>query len=127
MRYQRFHGPLFHAETVQVIPKLDFDEIAAGSNRAAVFEIRNLGPARAFKITVMDAKRFVTNIEPQELSIGSHASTLIHVELTVPATAQKYGKDNILVRAQSISGSATTNSAVVRLTVASPDAELPVH
>lgn len=127
MRYQRFYEPLFHAETVQVIPKLDFDEVAPGSSRAAVFEIRNPGPARVFKITVADTKRFVTNIEPQELSIGSHASKLIHVGLAVPATAQKYGKDNIVVTAQSTSGPATTNSAVVRITVANPDPELPVH
>lgn len=127
MRYQRFYGPLFHAETVRVLPKLDFDEIVPGSSRAAVFEVTNFGPARVFKISVMDPKRFVTNIEPQELSIGSHASKLIHVGLAVPATAQKYGRDNILVTAQSTSGPPTANSAVVRLTVANPDAQSPVH
>lgn len=127
MRYQRFYGPLFHAETVQVLPKLDFDEIAPGSRRNAAFEIRNRGPARRFKITVADAQRFVTNVEPRELSIGSRESAMIHIELAVPATAQTNREDNIVIVAQNTSGPATTNSAVVRLAVTNPNAAMPDH
>jgi hypothetical protein len=127
MRYQRFYGPLFHAATVQVLPKLDFDQIAPGSSRTAVFEIRNYGQARTFKITVTDTQRLVTSVEPQELSIGSRGSGSVHVVLAVPATAHKFRRDNLVVLAQSTSGPATANSAVVPIMVADPEPASPAH
>src|SRR5229473_7266345 len=44
--YQRFFSNLFHAESVEISPKLDFDELAAGSTRKALFTVRNIGSPR---------------------------------------------------------------------------------
>ena len=118
VEYQRFYGPLFHAESVEVVPKLSLDELVPGSTREVQFEIRNLGPARSFKVSVTDARRFVTGVEPGELFIGAHQSGSLRVELTVPAGTAKGTGDDLVLLASSDSGSATTNSAVVRLTIA---------
>lgn len=119
LRYQRFYAPLFHAETVQVTPKLDFDEIAVGGDtREAVFAVKNLGPARSFRITVTDARRFVTNFEPRELPLDADGSGLVRVQLSVPVGISNVFEDDLVIVAASNSGPATTNSAVVRLRVA---------
>jgi hypothetical protein len=116
MQYQRFYGSLFHAETVEVVPKLTFDELVPGSTREAEFEIRNLGPARNFKVIVTDSRRFVTVAE-RELAIGAHQTGSLKVQMTVPASTASGRGDDVVVVASSTSGSATTNSAVVRLSV----------
>jgi hypothetical protein len=118
MQYQRFYGPLFHAATVEVVPKLNFDELVPGSTRDAEFEIRNLGPPRNFKVIVTDARRYVTVVGPQELAIGAHQTSSLKVRMTVPVGAANGTGDDLVVVASSTSGSATTNSAVVRLSVA---------
>lgn len=115
--YQRYFSSLFHAETVQVTPKLDFDEIAAGEKRDAVFALKNLGPARSFRITVTDSRRFANSFEPREVTIDAHATSLLHVHLDVPAGTSNVFEDNLVVVAASTSGPSTTNSAVVRLSV----------
>jgi von Willebrand factor A domain-containing protein 7 len=125
MRYQRFDAPLSHAETVQVIPKLDFNEIAAGTSKQAVFEVKNFGPARSFKVMVTDAQRFIVSAAPTELTIPEHGSGIVHVHLTVPGTAKPYSSDDVVVIANSTSGAAATNSAIVRLEVSG--AERSVH
>src|SRR5882724_11368473 len=58
-QYQRFFSNLFHAESVEIIPKLDFDELSAGGTRQAVFIVRNIGSPRTFSMTVTDAHQFV--------------------------------------------------------------------
>ena len=118
MQYQRFEGRLFHAETVEVVPKLNFDELAPGEMREAVFDIRNLGPERSFKVTVTDAHRFVSAVEPRELMIGSHQTVSLKITLTVSPAIAKGTGDDLVVLVSSTSGTATTNAAVVRLTVA---------
>lgn len=115
--YQRFYGPLFHAETVQVIPKLDFDEIAPGETRKATFEIKNRGETRNFKVRVTDAKRLVARVEPTELRIGEHETGLVEVELAAPASTANLFEDNLVIVVSSTTGSATSNSAVVKLSV----------
>ena len=117
MQYQRFQGRLFHAESVEVIPKMSFDELAPGETREADFEIRNLGPARNFKVTVTDAHRFVSAVVPQELEIGEHRSTSLKVKLTVPPGIASSTGDDLVVVVSSTAGTATTNAAIVRLTV----------
>ncbi len=117
MKYQRFDAPLLRTATVQVIPKLDFDEISPGANKEAVFEVKNLGPARNFKVMVTDSKRFVTSVKPTELSIAERGSSFVHVQLAVPRTAKPYSDDDLVVVANSSSGAATTNSAIVHLEV----------
>ena len=116
-RFQRFYGPLFHAATVAVVPKLDFDEIAPGSTREAEFEIRNLGPARSFKVIVTDGRRFATFGETQTLTVGAHQTASLKIKLTVPPGTAKGVEDDLVVVASSTSGAATTNSAVIRLGV----------
>jgi hypothetical protein len=115
--YQRLFSPLFHTETVQLTPRLDFDEIAAGETRDALFSVMNHGPARAFKITVTDGRRFVTSFEPRELTIDAHATAMVHVHLAVPAGTSNAFQDNLVIVAASTSGPSTTNSAVVRLSI----------
>jgi len=117
--YQRFNGPLFHAETVQVIPKLDFDEVSPGSTRDAIFEIKNTGAARSFKVLASDARRFITGVEPQELQLGANATALVRIRLAVPTTAAENVEDDLVIVATSTSGAATTNSAIVHLSVTS--------
>lgn len=115
--YQRFFAPLFHAETVQLTPRLDFDEIAAGDTREAVFAVKNLGPARMFKVTVTDARRFVTSFEPHDLTVEAHGTALVHIKLAVPDGISNLFDDNLVIVAAGTSAPPTTNSAVVRLTV----------
>jgi hypothetical protein len=115
--FQRFDGPLFHAETVQITPKLDFDEISPGESRKAVFVVRNLGAARNFKLTVTDARRLVSGFEPKEFILREGEMRRVEVEVAVPAGATKIFEDDLVIVASSTSGEATRNSAVVKLTV----------
>ena len=127
MKYQRFDTPLLRTATVRVIPKLDFDEIAPGTNKEAVLEVMNLGPARNFKVMVTDTKRWVSAVKPTELSIAEHGSGFVHVVLAVPGGAKPYSDDDLVIVANSTSGEATTNSAIVRLQVAGGSASSPDH
>jgi hypothetical protein len=127
MGYQRFEGRLFHAESVEVAPKLNFDELTAGATCEAVFDIRNLGPARNFKVTVTDAHRFVTAVEPPELVIGAQQTSPLKVRLTVPLGIAKATGDDVVVLVSSTTGTATTNAAVVRLTVTDNAEGQPQH
>ena len=117
--YQRFNGPLFHPETVQVIPKLDFDEVSPGATRDAIFEVKNTGAARSFKVLASDARRFITGAEPQELQIGANETALVRIRLAVPSTSAENVEDDLVIVATSTSGEATTNSAIVHVSVAS--------
>lgn len=117
--YQRFNGPLFHAETVQVIPKLDFDEVSPGATRDAIFELRNTGAARSFKVLASDARRFISGVEPQELQLGADATALVRIRLEVPSATAENVEDDLVIVTTSTSGAATTNSAIVHLSVAS--------
>ena len=127
MPFQRFHGPLFHAETVEVVPKLDFDAIAAGETKHGVFEVRNLGPAGKFNITVTDARKYLTRVEPRELMLEKGASGLVQVELAAPAGQVRVGEDDLVVVATSLnsgssnSGRTSSNSSVVRLSIVGAD------
>ena len=118
MPYQRFDSPLFHAETVQVVPKFRFDEIAAGQEKAGEFEVRNFGTARTFKVTVTDARKLVSSFEPKELSLPAHGSGTLKVQLTAPAATQPSFGDDLIVVVTSTSGTPTSNSAIVHLSVA---------
>jgi len=117
MRFQRFFGPLFHAATVALIPKMAFEELAPGSTREAEFEIRNLGPARSFEVVVTDARRFATFGERRSITLGAHQTGSFKVKLTVPSGTEQGVEDDLVVVASSTSGAPTTNSAIVRLTV----------
>jgi von Willebrand factor A domain-containing protein 7 len=117
MPYQRFESPLFHAESVQVVPKFSFDELAPGSTRTGELEVRNFGATRTFKVTVTDAHKLMTKVEPQEVLIGARGSGKIKVQLAVPAGAQAGVGDELVVVVASTSGTPTSNSAIVHLSV----------
>jgi von Willebrand factor A domain-containing protein 7 len=118
MPYQRFYASLFHAESVQVVPRFSFDELAAGEKRTGEFEVKNFGPPQMFKVTVVDAHKFVTKVEPQELMLGGRGIGKLHVQLAVPAGTQAGVGDDVVVVVASTSGTPTTNSAIVHLSVA---------
>src|SRR5258708_3302364 len=113
--YQRFFAGLFQAESVEVSPKLDFDELAAGSTRKALFTVRNIGSPRTFKLTVTDARQFVKSVEPKELVLGAGESVTVQVDLSVPAGTAPGAGDDLVIVAQSTAGPPTSNSSVVHL------------
>jgi len=117
--FQRFFPNLFHAESVELSPTLDFDELSPGSARQIAFTVRNIGSARTFQMTVTDAHKFVSKVEPKELSLGAGESGVVRVDLTVPATAAPGIEDDLVIVAASTTGPATSNSSVVRLSVSS--------
>jgi hypothetical protein len=121
-QYQRFFSNLFHAESVEISPKPDHDELPAGSAKQVAFTVRNVGFPRTIKLTVTDAHQFVTKVEPKELALGAGESGTVHVDLAVPAgTAPGVGDDLVIV-ARSTAGPPTSNSSVVHLSVASSSA-----
>jgi len=124
-RYQRFFSSLFHAESVEVSSRPDFDELDPGGTKQIAFTIRNLASPRTFKITVTDAHRFVSKVDPQELSLGAEQSGTVRVDLTVPlGTATGVGDDVVFV-ASSIQGPPTSNSSVMHFSVSSGTAQNP--
>lgn len=123
--YQRFFSNLFHAESVEVSPRLDFDELSPGSTKEVVFIVRNLAVPRTFKITVTDAHQFVGKVEPKELTLGQEESGTVRVDLTVPpGTAPGVGEDVVFV-ASSVLGPPTSNSSVVHFSVSSATTQNP--
>ena len=123
--YQRFFSNLFHAESVEVSPRLDFDELSPGGSKEVAFTVRNLVVPRTFKITVTDARKFVGKVEPNELTLGAGESGTVRVDLTVPAgTAPGVGDDVVFV-AKSVAGPATSNFSVVHLSVSAAATQNP--
>jgi len=121
-QYQRFFSNLFHAESVDVSAKLDFDELSAGSTKQVEFTVRNIGFPRTFNITVTDAHQFVGKVEPKELVLGAGESGTVRVDLTVPVgTAPGVGEDVVIVAA-STAGPPTSNSSVVHFSISSSGA-----
>lgn len=118
-QYQRFFPNLFHAESVEISPKLNLDELPAGSTEQVAFTVRNVGFPRTIKLTVTDPHQFVAKVEPKELALGAGESGTVHVDLVIPAgTAPGVGDDLVIV-ARSTAGPPTSNSSVVHLSVAS--------
>ena len=115
--YQRFFAGLFHAESVEVSPNLDFDELSAGSTKQATFTVRNIGSPRTFRMVVTDARKFVSKVEPKELSLGADESGIIRVDLTVPPETAPGVGDDVVVVATSTAGPSTSNSSVVHFSV----------
>jgi hypothetical protein len=116
-QYQRLSPPLFHAESVEVTPMVDFDELVAGSTTQATFMVRNIGGPRHFNVTVTDAHHFVNKVEPRELTLGSDESAIIHVDLSVPAGATPGAGDDVIVVASSTTGPQTSNSTILHISV----------
>jgi hypothetical protein len=121
--YQRFFASLFHAENAEIIPKLDFEELHAGGTRQAIFALRNIGSARTFKLTVTDAQRYVSNVEPKEFELRADEMRTVTVELRVPAGTAPGTGDDLVIVATSAAGPPTTNSCVVHLSVSGSGAQ----
>jgi len=122
-QYQRFFSNLFHAESVEVSPPLDFDEVSPGGTKQLAFAVRNLTVPRTFKITVTDAHQFVGTVEPKELTLGAGETGTVRVNLTVPAGTAAGVGDNLVFLATSVAGPATSNSSVVHFSVSSTSAQ----
>jgi hypothetical protein len=117
--YQRLSSSLFHTESVELTPAMNFDELLAGQTRRATFTLRNIGAARTFKLTVTDAHHFVTAVEPLEINLGADESGKVNVELTVPAGTSAGTGDDLVIVAASKAGPPTSNSSVLHLSVVS--------
>lgn len=112
-RFQRLENTLYHAETVAVRPQSLLDvEAPARQTTTITFTVHNVGEPATFKITVADAHRFVTRVEPQELQIGRDESAKVEVDVTVPAAAKVGTGDDIPLVATSLTGPRTQNGAV---------------
>ena len=119
-QYQRFFSNLFHAESVEVSAKPDFDDLPAGSTQQIAFTVRNIGFSRTFNITVTDSHHFVGRVEPKQLTLGAGESGIVRVDLTVPAgTATGLGEDLVIVAASTV-GPPTSNSSVLHSSVSIP-------
>jgi len=121
-QYQRFFSNLFHAESVEISPKLDRDELLAGSTEQVAFTVRNIGFPRTIKLTVTDAHLFVSKVEPKELSLGAGESGTVHVDLTIPAGTTPGVGDDLVIVARSTVGPPTSNSSIVHVSVVSSNA-----
>jgi len=117
--YQRFFSTLFHAETVEVSARPNFDELSPGNTEQIAFTVRNIGPARAFNMTVVDAHQFVSKLEPRKLTLGDGESGTIRVDLTVPAGTAPGTGDDVVIVAASATGPPTSNSSVQHFSVSS--------
>jgi hypothetical protein len=117
--YQRFFSKLFHVESVEISPRLDFDELSSGSSKQVAFAVRNVAVPRTFKITVTDAHQFVGKVEPKELTLGAGETGTVQVDLTVPAGTEPGVGDNVVFVATSVAGPATSNFSVLHFSVSS--------
>jgi hypothetical protein len=120
--YQRIFPTLFHVETVEVLPDDVLDELLVGNTTPVTFRLRNIGPPSRFKITVTDGHRFVSQVLPQELALGTGESATVRMELTVPAGTTPGIGDDIVVVATSTAGSTTSNSSVLHLSISDSSA-----
>jgi hypothetical protein len=118
-QYQRFFASLFHAEGVEVSWNRAFDELTPGSPVQAEFTVANTGYPRTFKLTVTDAHRFVSKVEPAELTLGVNQSGTIRVSLGVPPGTSSGVGDDVVVLATSTAGPATSNSIIAHFSVTS--------
>jgi von Willebrand factor A domain-containing protein 7 len=121
-QYQRFFSNLFHAESVEISPNLDLDELPAGSTKQIAFTVRNIGFPRTIKLIVTDAHQFVSEVEPKELALGAGESGTVRVDLAVPAGTAPGVGDVLVIVAQSTAGPPTSNSSIVHLSVSSSSA-----
>jgi len=124
-QYQRFFSSLFHAESVEVSPKSDSDELSPGSIKRVAFTVRNIDDPRTFKITVTDAHQFVSKVEPKELTLAAGESGTVRVNLTVPAGTRPGLGDDLVIVAASTSGPPTSNSSVLHFSVLSSGTQNP--
>jgi hypothetical protein len=124
-QYQRFFSSLFHSESVEVSARPDFDELSPGSTKQVAFTVRNLAFPRTFRMTVTDARRFVSKVEPRELALRAGESGTVRVDLTVPAETAAGVEEDVVFVTASVEGPPTSNSSVVHFSVSSGNTQNP--
>jgi hypothetical protein len=117
--YQRFFSHLFHVESVEVSADRGELELAPGTTKQIIFRVRNIGGARTFKITVVDARKFVSNVEPKELAIGANESATVRMDVAIPAATASGLGDDVVIVTKSVEEKPTSNSAIIHLLVTS--------
>jgi hypothetical protein len=115
--YQRIFHTLFHAETVEVVPPVEIDDVAPGSSRAIPFTIHNVGAAATFRIIAADGRRMVSRFEPSTLTLDTGTAATVTVWITVPAGAAPGGGTDVTVTATSGSNPRTSNGASMHVAI----------
>lgn len=116
--FQRLHAGLFHAEAVEVtIPAAD-DPLKAGGSTEVMCTIRNAGPSATFRIIAADGYRYVKNVDPQEVTLGTGESATIKIRIVVPAVAGAGEGVDVTVTASSQGPHATMNGTTKHFTIA---------
>lgn len=117
LAFQRYYSHLFHAESVEIDQSERYETVKPGETTPLMFIIRNVGPAATFHIVAADGFRFVSRVEPQEIAVASGESKTVKVEITVPPDTPEGKGVDVSVVASSTVPRATSNSAVVHLSV----------
>jgi von Willebrand factor A domain-containing protein 7 len=115
--YQRFFSGLFHAELVEVRRTSDRETLAPGEDTAVTFAVRNVGPRARYRIVAVDARQFVTRVQPDVLEIEEGAAVPVTVWLRAPMNTNEGTAVDLTITATSEGPRPSTNSAVHRLTV----------
>jgi hypothetical protein len=116
--YRRVHDRLFRAELVEVSPASVVEKIAPGEETVVEFDVVNVGPSSRFQIVAVDARQFVTRVEPTTVDLVQGAAQRVSIWLRVPAGTALGTSDDLTITASSRGAQPTTNAAVVPLTVA---------
>jgi von Willebrand factor A domain-containing protein 7 len=116
--YQRLHAGLFHAESVEVTIPGDYDSLKAGTSSEITSTIRNAGAPATFKIIAADGHRYVKNVEPQEVTLGTGESITVKIRIAVPAAATAVDAIDVTVTASSQGPRATMNGTTRHFTIA---------
>lgn len=116
--YQRVFHTLFHGETVEIaLADGAPDSLRSGATTRVTFAVRNLGLRTTFRIVAVDSRQFVSQVNPQELTLQAGSSGLVTIDLSVPSDAPAAGGSTLTVTAESRSGPSTTNAAVKRFDI----------
>jgi hypothetical protein len=84
--------------------------------------VRNVGAPRTFELTVTDAHRFVSTVEPKELKLAAGETGTVLVGLTLPPGTAAGTGDDIVMIATSVAGPPTSNASVAHFSVNSSPA-----
>jgi len=116
--YQRLHAGLFHAESVEVTMPAGDDSLKAGMSTEVLCTVRNAGAPATFRIIGADGYRYVKNVDPQEVTLGTGESATVKIRVTVPPSVTAVDAVDITVTASSQGPKATMNGTTRHFTIA---------
>jgi hypothetical protein len=116
--YQRMRAGLFHAENVELLPAGDPEMLPPGEETTVSFVVRNAGPRARYRILAVDANHFVARVDPESVELDPRTEQIVKVVLRVPAGAPAGIGVDLTITATSDGSPETSNSAVLRFTVA---------